>query len=341
MDGVNRTAYRGNVAEQILNTVLIKTDSGMGAGVVLDKQTAYAEFSFFGKELLDQFTLIVTNFHVVESGESPHVFFASQDELSLDKSSVASAEVIATVPLKDLALLSINKKPNHVAGVSIRRTSSSNIGDDVSAVGHPIGEAWTYTKGYISQVRKNYSWRYNDATELTANVIQTQTPISGGNSGGPLFNKAGNLIGINTMGSSSGQNINYAVAATEISLLSEAATSGFKVFQEKNKWDWDFAQSYLADSFRMIQSGQEDGVAYQVYDARSDSNFQLLLLFADKQSAPVFYYENEIKGETYEFLFDPDHSNKGAWYKATIKQKGEVIAEGWDFDGDFQIDYFN
>ena len=90
-----------------------------------------------------------------------------------------------------------------------------------------------------------------------------------------------------------------------------------------------------------MQTGQEDGVFYQLYNARSNKEFELLLLFKDKDSAPIFFYENEVQGEVYEFLLDPDHNNQGAWYKATIRQKGEIVAEGWDFDGDFQIDYFN
>ena len=341
MDGVNRTAYRGKVSDQLINTVLIKTDSGVGAGVVLDREATSANFDFFDEDLLDQFTLIVTNFHVIESGEPPSVFFASEESLSLERSSVVAAEVIGTLPLKDLALLSIKQRPAHVIGVSIQETTNRNIGDSVSAVGHPVGALWTYTKGYISQIRKNHSWRYNDRTELTADVIQTQTPISGGNSGGPLFDSTGNLIGIIAMGSKTGQNINYAVAANEISLLAPAIKQSLKVLKDKRRWDWQFAQNYLSDAFSIVQTGQEDGVFYQLYNARSNKEFELLLLFTDKDSAPIFFYENEVQGEVYEFLLDPDHNNQGAWYKATIRQKGEIVAEGWDFDGDFQIDYFN
>ena len=314
MDGVNRTAYRGKVSDQLINTVLIKTDSGVGAGVVLDREATSANFDFFDEDLLDQFTLIVTNFHVIESGEPPSVFFASEESLSLERSSAVAAEVIGTLPLKDLALLSIKQRPAHVIGVSIQETTNRNIGDSVSAVGHPVGALWTYTKGYISQIRKNHSWRYNDRTELTADVIQTQTPISGGNSGGPLFDSTGNLIGIIAMGSKTGQNINYAVAANEISLLAPAIKQSLKVLKDKRRWDWQFAQNYLSDAFSIVQTGQEDGVFYQLYNARSNKEFELLLLFTDKDSAPIFFYENEVQGEVYEFLLDPDHNNQGAWH---------------------------
>ena len=49
MDGVNRTAYRGKVSDQLINTVLIKTDSGVGAGVVLDREATSANFDFLTK----------------------------------------------------------------------------------------------------------------------------------------------------------------------------------------------------------------------------------------------------------------------------------------------------
>ena len=341
MDGVNRTAYRGKVSDQLINTVLIKTDSGVGAGVVLDREATSANFDFFDEDLLDQFTLIVTNFHVIESGEPPSVFFASEESLSLERSSAVAAEVIGTLPLKDLALLSIKQRPAHVIGVSIQETTNRNIGDSVSAVGHPVGALWTYTKGYISQIRKNHSWRYNDRTELTADVIQTQTPISGGNSGGPLFDSTGNLIGIIAMGSKTGQNINYAVAANEISLLAPAIKQSLKVLKDKRRWDWQFAQNYLSDAFSIVQTGQEDGVFINCTTLDRTRSSSYYSYSRTKIQHRSFSTKTKSKGRSHEFLLDPDHNNQGAWYKATIRQKGEIVAEGWDFDGDFQIDYFN
>ena len=98
-----------------------------------------------------------------------------------------------------------------MTGVSVASVSRDNIGDDVEAVGHPKGEMWTYTRGYISQVRADYEWSYNEAFILKADVVQTQTPISTGNSGGPLFNRQGKLVGVNTM-VTEGQNLNFAVS---------------------------------------------------------------------------------------------------------------------------------
>ena len=70
--------------------------------------------------------------------------------------------------------------------------------------------------GYVSQIRKDYDWDYENGTSMTANVYQIQTPITGGNSGGPLINSKGNLIGINTFGSTEHGFINYAITVDEI-----------------------------------------------------------------------------------------------------------------------------
>ena len=81
---------------------------------------------------------------------------------------------------------------------------------------------WSYTKGVVSQIRSNYQWKTNDKNKkenYQATVIQTQTPISQGNSGGPLFNNDGKLVGINTMIFGEGQNLNFSVAVDEVKEL--------------------------------------------------------------------------------------------------------------------------
>ena len=92
-----------------------------------------------------------------------------------------------------------------------------SIGDDVQAIGHPNEMWWTYTRGYVSQFRNNYEWIYEDESfTLNANVIQTQTPITTGNSGGPLFTKRGEILGLNAFGDPEFQSINFAISFDEI-----------------------------------------------------------------------------------------------------------------------------
>ena len=90
------------------------------------------------------------------------------------------------------------------------------VGEEAHAIGHPDSELWTYTKGYISQLRPDYQWEYINGEKMHATVIQIQTPINPGNSGGPLLNKHGNLIGINAFANLDKQLMNFAISVEEI-----------------------------------------------------------------------------------------------------------------------------
>ena len=100
--------------------------------------------------------------------------------------------------------------------------SQTLIGDNVHAIGHPLGEDWTYTRGYVSQKRESYTWTTDVGIHHVADVIQTQTPINPGNSGGPLLNDSGELIGLNSFGNTSGEGVNFALALSTINSFLEA-----------------------------------------------------------------------------------------------------------------------
>jgi hypothetical protein len=106
------------------------------------------------------------------------------------------AEVIKIDPLTDLALLQLATSPSAIRPIALGSESDIQVGADVHAIGHPTGEAWTYTKGFISQYRKNYEWKTAEQSHRAA-VIQTQTPINPGNSGGPLISDDAKLVGVN------------------------------------------------------------------------------------------------------------------------------------------------
>ena len=123
------------------------------------------------------------------------VIFKKDGEI--EKSDVMVAEVIGYDATRDLAILKLNGKvPDDVNELKIS-TKLPDVGSDVHAIGHPGSLSWTYTKGYVSQVRKNYQWNYEE-TLHQASIIQTQTPISLGNSGGPLISSDGELLGVNS-----------------------------------------------------------------------------------------------------------------------------------------------
>jgi S1-C subfamily serine protease len=340
LEGQKRRAYRGGVNNLLNNTVSVLFEDSLGAGVVLDDSSAQSVLPMVSGDLLRGKSLIVTNFHVIESGEVPQVLFAPANGLDLDSGELSAASVLSTVPEKDLALLLVQGRPAHVSGVSVASVSRNNIGDDVEAVGHPKGEMWTYTRGYISQVRADYEWSYNEGFTLKADVVQTQTPISTGNSGGPLFNRQGKLVGVNTM-VTGGQNLNFAVSTREFEHLAAGLDEAVEMNSLRKQLDWDSFPRAMRSNYREVGRGKlESGLEYQSFVLNSDSSEGFEAIYRDRSSVPMIFFTKAVDGDTYYFLLDPDHSNTGAWFKARVTNEADdVVIEGWDFDGDFVIDY--
>lgn len=168
---------------------------------------------------------VITNYHVV--GDSPVVgviFKPLQEGQKLSKSSVVRAQVIKVDQVADLALLKVAEVPTHARPVALGDMTAISVGSDVHAIGHPTGEAWTYTRGIVSQIRADYGWSTETGLEHVAKVIQTQTPINPGNSGGPLLDDSGKLVGINSF-KTEGEALNFAVSVEDVQRFLKAQTS--------------------------------------------------------------------------------------------------------------------
>ncbi len=125
---------------------------------------------------------------------------------------VVKGDVIKIDVQRDLALIRPRSLPKRPIRPLELATKEVEIGADVHAIGHPQGEGWTYTKGVVSSVRPNYHWFYGPGDTHQATVIQTQTPINFGSSGGPLLSDDGRIVGVNTFIKTG---LNFAVAADE------------------------------------------------------------------------------------------------------------------------------
>lgn len=159
---------------------------------------------------------IVTNLHVV--GEAPEVgvvFKPKMEGAAIGDADVVRAKVIRRDEVADLALIQVAAVPAGITPLAIGNSTTVEVGDDVHAIGHPTGEAWTYTRGIISQIRRAYAWQPKGDPRHEATVIQTQTPINPGNSGGPLLDDELNVVGINSF-VGEGEGMNYAVAAEDV-----------------------------------------------------------------------------------------------------------------------------
>ena len=126
---------------------------------------------------------IVTNYHVINNVQDIKVFFANGD--SYDATLVGGEED------NDIAVLRI--EVGNLQTVTLGDSDALNVGENVYAIGNPLGElTFTFTGGYVSA--KDRSVTMSDGTVM--NMLQTDTAINYGNSGGPLFNEYGQVIGI-------------------------------------------------------------------------------------------------------------------------------------------------
>ncbi|MCG7494326.1 Do family serine endopeptidase [Thalassobius sp. Cn5-15] len=125
---------------------------------------------------------IVTNNHVIESADEVFIEFFSGEELE--------AKIVGTDPNTDIALLKVEAdKP--LPFVNFGDSDMARVGDWVVAMGNPLGQGFSVSAGIVSARNRALSGSYDD-------YIQTDAAINRGNSGGPLFNMDGDVIGVNT-----------------------------------------------------------------------------------------------------------------------------------------------
>ena len=129
---------------------------------------------------------VVTNNHVISGADQITVIFNN----GIDE---VSAEIVGTDPKTDIAVLKIDPSSVNIQSVDWGDSDISRVGDIVLAIGNPLGLGGTVTSGIISSINRDIGGGpYVD-------FIQTDAPINRGNSGGPLFNLDGEVIGINSM----------------------------------------------------------------------------------------------------------------------------------------------
>ena len=171
--------------------------------------------------LVDKAGLVLSNWHVTEGATKIFVWTLPDEgalgmNILLEKIDPYFGQVVAENKKKDLALIKVNGLPKDIKAVELGSNQDVKVGDTVYAIGHPKSLPWSFSFGMVNQKRLNHKWTYEDKSEHEATVIQMQTPISTGNSGGPLFSIVGNVIGINTLMKSGGQNLNFAVAVDHV-----------------------------------------------------------------------------------------------------------------------------
>jgi len=144
---------------------------GLGSGIVIDGEGN-----------------ILTNFHVVRGFEEVTVTFAD--------GSTATGDVVGTDPGNDVAMVKVSVGSDALSPAKLGDSSAVRIGETVAALGNPFGLDGTFTTGVISGTGRTLA--SSSTGRPIRNLLQTDTAVNPGNSGGALFNLRGEVIGINT-----------------------------------------------------------------------------------------------------------------------------------------------
>ena len=195
--------------QRVGGVVLIMAEDGIGAGALVSPMGD-----------------IVTNEHVVkgayrrDGAEWVAVWLKSSPASSrIEKDGFLLARVMAKDVRSDLAVVRLVKAPPATATPIPLAPTLPEIGQDVFAIGHPVGLLWSFTQGIVSQIRQNHEWTYADGVPRRATAIQTQTPTVPGSSGGPLLNDDGRIVGIIMAGATGTQGFNFAVSVEHVRAL--------------------------------------------------------------------------------------------------------------------------
>lgn len=164
--------------------------------------------------------LIITNKHVVADDTAAYTVVTSEGKSY-------EAKILSQDPVNDIAILKIDIE--NAPYLSFAESGSVQLGQKVIAIGNSLGQYQnTVTSGVISGVGRSITAGGAGELEQLEGVIQTDAAINSGNSGGPLLNLAGLVVGINTAVDRQGQSIGFAIPANDVKTALES-------YQEKGK----------------------------------------------------------------------------------------------------------
>jgi S1-C subfamily serine protease len=293
------------------SVVLIATESGMGSGTIIDRHG-----------------MVLTNWHVIKDAEQIAVAIKpKQKDGRITKKDLRSARIVKVDEVADLALIELVKPPQDLKAVEFAEPDSYKIGQDVHAIGHPNDQNWTYTRGFISQIRLGHTWRTTDDKKCHADLIQTQTPINPGNSGGPLFDNTGKLIGINTV-KAEGEGLNFAIAVTEIQRFIARTGNREVTIREIGKTPCKIRY----DDKAIEEFDGERGTIIR-FDSNCDDKPDGFLFAPDNKNSPSLYILTWPNGDIRILVADNNHDRK--WDVSLHYEQGndEPVAIGLHPDG--------
>lgn len=258
--------------------VLIQGKEGGGSGVVIDAAQG----------------LVLTNAHVAAGLKG------TKATIGDDASTETSARLVAAAPCEDLAVIRLVNKPPNLEAITIGTSAPVKEGDRVTALGYPGSFQEDKTTGGSGQATKlnatdggvssaNIAATPDPSLPRFVSVIQHQAPVNPGNSGGPLVNDKGELIGINTLRNPENQGQFYAISIDRVKTI----LGDLKAGKSQSYVGWDLqplAQVSLPDVFAADPDFGDNGGAalgQEVADILAKEQIAGLYVLSSETGSPA------------------------------------------------------
>lgn len=266
---------------------------------------------------------IITNYHVIKSAYSLKVTLLSGNTYTV-------SSVISYDSAQDIAMIKINLSDTPFIKIS---TEDVKTGDTVYALGSSLGLIDSLSSGIVSNP---------DRLVAGVHYIQMTTPISSGNSGGPLVNSKGELVGINTMSATYGQNLNFAIKAERIGeLTSFYNKSVSQLYYDKTDENaFDILKIYI-----FLNAEKSDGTNYMfsLSQAETETDYGTETYFIyDSENDTITIEHNLISNSEIKFTVYTRFGKVGTTYPVylydySIGQTGiEAVVNGLNADGSYE-----
>jgi S1-C subfamily serine protease len=184
-----RDIYRTNApgVVQVTSTTKVKLPRSQWFGNPFGLQGADVQRSLGSGFVIDKAGLVVTNYHVVRDAKTVYVSFSNSDSMR--------AEVVGRDASTDVALLKVIASSRALEPLQMGDSDTVEVGDEVAAIGNPLGYERSITLGIVSALHRSLT---SPGGAPIDRVIQTDAVLNRGNSGGPLLNAQGEVVGVSS-----------------------------------------------------------------------------------------------------------------------------------------------
>ena len=172
---------------QVTSTTKVRLPRSQWFGNPFGLQGTDVQRSLGSGFVIDKAGLVVTNYHVVGSARTVYVSFSNSDSMK--------AEIVGKDASTDVALLKVIASSRALKPLELGDSDSVHVGDDVAAIGNPLGYERSITLGIVSALQRSLT---SPGGAPIDRVIQTDAVLNRGNSGGPLLNAQGKVIGVSS-----------------------------------------------------------------------------------------------------------------------------------------------